>query len=207
MDMYRQAEALAASDPVSPGARLREIRQGKGMRLIDVAERAGVTKGFLSLAERGKTNVSVPVLMRICDALDVSPASLFEYPNAQVVRTGSATASQMGGVGVTDWLLTPEDERHLQVIHTQLIPRGGSGGGYRLDAASIFVYVLNGTLEIAIDGVGTTLGAGDCLTFGGTQAHDWHNPTDSDTDVLWVLTPPIPSGQLRRAMDGDRGNG
>lgn len=187
------------------GARLRRIRQDKDLSLAEVATRAGVTKGFLSLAERGRTNVSVPVLMRICEALGISPARLFEYPAATVVQTGTAVASEMGGLGVTDSLLTPETEEHIQVIHTTLEPHGGSGGGYRLDATSICVYVLSGALSISVDGRESLLGAGDCLTFGAQQMHDWHNPTDTQTAVLWMIVPPIPQENFRFTWGGAGG--
>lgn len=193
---------MADSGMGQAGARLREIRQEKGMSLVDVSTKAGVTKGFLSLAERGRTNVSVPVLMRICRALDISPAVLFEYPPASVVHKDSAAASEMGGFGVTDSLLTPDTEEHIQVIHTKLEPHGGSGGGYQLDATSICVYILKGALSIAVDGAETRLDVGDCLTFGARQTHDWHNPTDSDAEVLWMITPPIPREHFRFALSG-----
>ena len=54
------------------GPKLRQTRVAQGLSLTSVAELAGVTKGFLSLAERGKTRVSVPVLLKICDVLGVA---------------------------------------------------------------------------------------------------------------------------------------
>jgi transcriptional regulator with XRE-family HTH domain len=173
------------------GARLREIRQQRGMSLLDVAEKAEVTKGFLSLAERGRSNVSVPVLMRICNALEIGIADLFEYPREPVVRSGAGAPLEMGGHDVQELLLTPENERHVQVMLTRMRPHGGSGGAYRLDAISIFVYVLKGSLAITVDGTATT------------QLHDWHNPTDGESEVLWAIVPPIPHEQFRIGFRGD----
>lgn len=66
------------------GPRLREARLRRGLSLSDVAQAAGVTKGFLSLAERAKTQISVPTLLRICDALDIKLGSLFDYPRRRL---------------------------------------------------------------------------------------------------------------------------
>ena len=71
------------------GPRLREARLRRGLSLSDVAQAAGVTKGFLSLAERAKTQISVPTLLRICDALDIKLGSLFDYPSETVVGVGA----------------------------------------------------------------------------------------------------------------------
>ncbi|NBX24281.1 MAG: XRE family transcriptional regulator, partial [Microbacteriaceae bacterium] len=68
------------------GPQLRERRLARGLSVTAVAERAGVSKGFLSLAERGKTRVSVPVLLRICDVLGVTIGSLFTYPENPIVH-------------------------------------------------------------------------------------------------------------------------
>lgn len=188
---------------VRAGARLREIRQQRGLTLLDVAEKADVTKGFLSLAERGHTNVSVPVLIRICDALGIGIGNLFEHPVESMVRRGTGAPLEMGGFDVEETLLTPASERHMQVAHTRMRPNGGSGGVYTLDAESIFVYVLSGSFVITVDGTTTSLDAGDCLTFGATQPHDWHNPTDEDTEVIWVIAPPVATEQFRSGLRGE----
>ena len=81
-------------------------------------------------------------------------------------------------------------------------PRSGSGGAYTLDAVSIFVYVLAGSFVITVDGATSALNACDCLTFGATLLHEWHNPTDDDAEVLWVIAPPIATEQLRAVLRG-----
>ena len=81
-------------------------------------------------------------------------------------------------------------------------PRSGSGGPYTLDAVSIFVYVLAGSFVITVDGATSALNACDCLTFGATLLHEWHNPTDDDAEVLWVIAPPIATEQLRAVLRG-----
>ncbi|MFC9461440.1 helix-turn-helix domain-containing protein [Streptomyces sp. NPDC056983] len=78
MDNAASERSRSSSGMQLAGPRLREMRQDRGLTLAAVAESAGVTKGFLSLAERGKTQVSVPNLLRICEVLDVQPGSLFD---------------------------------------------------------------------------------------------------------------------------------
>jgi len=47
------------------------------MSMAEVAEQAGLTKGFVSKLERDLANVSVASLIRLCDALGISVGSLF----------------------------------------------------------------------------------------------------------------------------------
>jgi transcriptional regulator with XRE-family HTH domain len=184
------------------GPRLREIRLAQGLSLSDVASRAGVTKGFLSQAERGLTRVSVPTLLGICAALDTTIGALFDYPDETVV--GAGVPVQMGGLGVVEYLLTPADQEHLQSMRTLIAPGGGSGGSYRLDSEAVFAHVLRGTLEVTVDGVTRVLYAGDSTTYPARSDHAWVNPTDGETEVLFVFAPPLPGRRTGQSREPPR---
>lgn len=178
------------------GPRLREVRLNRGLSLADVAGKAGITKGFLSLAERGLTRVSVPKLLAVCAALDISIGSLFAsrgaLPAGAVVGRGSPL--QMGGIDITEYLLTAAGQPHLQVMRTELQPGGGSGGAYRLDTETVFAFVLAGSVTIVIDGDVRPLLAGESTSYPASALHEWCNPSDIDpAEVLWVFAPPLPS--------------
>jgi len=175
------------------GPQLRTVRLAQGLSVTSVAELAGVTKGFLSLAERGKTRVSVPVLLRICEVLDISIGSLFKYPQEPVVHGG--VPLYMGGVDLQEYLLTPIDEKNVQVMRTTMQPGGGSDGAYTLEAESIFVVVTQGQLFLDIEGEERVLETGDSTTFSARKSHNWHNPLDTESQVLWVISPPLPFEQ------------
>lgn len=173
------------------GPRLRAARVARGLTLAAVAEQAGISKGFLSLAERGLTRVSVPNLLAVCAALDISIGSLFAYPESTVVGRGSRL--QMGGIGIDEYLLTPADQPHLQVMRTRLRPGGGSGGAYRLDSDTVFALVLSGSLQITVDGELRTLTGGESTTYSARSLHEWANPSDVDSaEVIFVFAPPLP---------------
>ncbi|MGC0418793.1 helix-turn-helix domain-containing protein [Embleya sp. AB8] len=193
--------SASAADPVGRdtssrmsrvGPRLRELRLAQGLTLVQVAGAAGVTKGFLSLAERGKASVSVPTLLRICDAVGTSIAALFDYPDQDVVRSGIGAPLEMGGIGIEEFLLTPADETHVQVMRTVLSPGGGSGGAYALEAETVFAYMVRGSLELTVDGTVRRLGAGDSTTFSARLEHGWTNPGEVEAEVLWSIAPALP---------------
>ena len=196
-------ESVARSDSAGlegmerVGPRLREARLQRGLTLTAVAEQAGVTKGFLSLVERGKTRVSVPTLLRVCEVLAIPLGALFDYPESVVVANGAGARLEMGGLDITEYLLTPADEQHVQVMQTVLRPGGGSGGAYTLAAETVFVIVLRGHLALTVDGQPRLLHERDSTTFSARLPHSWENPGDTDAEVLWVIAPPLPSGNAR----------
>lgn len=59
------------------GARLKELRENKGLLQADVARRASVTKAYVSMLERGRrTNVSPVVAARLAQTLGVAIVDL-----------------------------------------------------------------------------------------------------------------------------------
>ena len=75
----RRAAAPAAPEPLwreAVGGALREERAEREQRLVDVADRAGVSVQYLSEVERGLKEPSSEVLAAVAGALDLSVAEL-----------------------------------------------------------------------------------------------------------------------------------
>jgi transcriptional regulator with XRE-family HTH domain len=177
------------------GAQLRAARLAACKSMAEVAEEAGLTKGFLSKLERDLANVSVASLMRLCDALGISVGSLFDPPKGEVVRAGERKPINFGGTaGMREYLLTPTGERRMQAILSDIEPGGGSGEeAYRLPADVEFVFILAGTVEIVVEGNLVTLAAGDAFTFPAGAAHSFR-AAGRPAQVLWVVSPALPDG-------------
>src|SRR5215218_1588084 len=148
------------------GSRLRAARQARGLTTQQVAEAAGVTKGFIAQIERDETSPSVATLLRMCDALGIEVGSLFASPRSDLVRVSDRTRIDFGGSGVTDWLLSPDPDVPLQVLYSEIEPGGGGGDEtYTLSADQEFVFVIAGALRVTVADVEHLLGPGDALTF------------------------------------------
>lgn len=55
-----------------------EARQSAGLTYADVADRCGLHRTAISLIERGERHMTLLVFLKICMALSLEPASLFE---------------------------------------------------------------------------------------------------------------------------------
>lgn len=61
------------------GRNIRVLREARGFKSKDVAEKAELTPGYYSRVENGLVKqVSVDVIMRIADAMSVPTAALFK---------------------------------------------------------------------------------------------------------------------------------
>jgi len=180
------------------GPRLRHAREAGRLSLSDVAQRADLTKGFLSRVERDEASPSVQSLLRICAAVGLEPSELFRMPGTTVVRAADRPKlAGLPGASVVDTLLTPPSERHLTVLESAVAP-GGSGGEqlYTLPSQTEVCFIVEGDVELDVEGERIRLGAGDAVTFGAAVPHTWRN-TDPEggARVLWILAPALPDPQ------------
>lgn len=60
------------------GMRIKEVRLSKNIKLVELAQSAGISKGLLSRVENGRTIPSLPVLFNIISAMKESPATFFD---------------------------------------------------------------------------------------------------------------------------------
>jgi transcriptional regulator with XRE-family HTH domain len=184
----------AVPDGTRIGARLKAARLAARKSMAEVADQAGLTKGFVSKLERDLANVSVASLIRLCEALDVSVGSLFEASIGEVVRRGTRPPINFGGSRIKEYLLTPSGEKRVQAILSDIEPGGGSGDEpYSLPADVEFVFVLAGQLQIAVAGEQITLEQGDAFTFPPSTQHTFGvDPSAGRAQVLWIFSPALP---------------
>ena len=176
------------------GAQLKAARLAARKSMAEVAEQAGLTKGFVSKLERDLANVSVASLIRLCDALNISVGSLFQAPTGEVIRRGAYPPINFGGRKMIEHLLTPSGEKRVQAILSDIEPGGGSGDDpYSLPADVEFVFILAGRLQVTVAGEQVTLEQGDAFTFPANTQHTFRaTPQAGRTQVLWLVSPALP---------------
>jgi transcriptional regulator with XRE-family HTH domain len=188
----------AVPDGTRIGAQLKAARLAARKTIAEVAEQSGLTKGFVSKLERDLANVSVASLIRLCEALDVSPGSLFQASIGEVVRRDAYPPINFGGSRVREYLLTPSGEKRMQAILSDIEPGGGSGDEpYSLPADVEFVFVLAGQLQLTVAGEQITLEQGDAYTFPASIQHTFGVPRAAgQARVLWVFSPALPDSGI-----------
>lgn len=61
------------------GVRIKALRKLQGWSQERLAEQAGISTQYVSNIERGKENPTLDLLLRLAEALRVSPAELFDF--------------------------------------------------------------------------------------------------------------------------------
>jgi transcriptional regulator with XRE-family HTH domain len=183
----------AGVDGPTLGARLRAARARHRLTLRTVAERSGLSRGFLSQVELGQVSPSFTSLTKIVDALGESLVELFQPPTTRtegVVRANERVEMTLPASGYLDEILTPSLQGRLLVLRSTILAGSDSGPAYHHDADEECVVILEGRLEVTVEGKVHDLGSGDALTFKSLRPHSWRNTGDEIAVAIWVITPP-----------------
>ncbi len=69
--------------------RLRQLRRVKGLSQEVLAFEAGLGRSYYWRVERGSINLTLETLVRLCNALNVDMAELFQKPETNKIRSGT----------------------------------------------------------------------------------------------------------------------
>jgi DNA-binding transcriptional MerR regulator/quercetin dioxygenase-like cupin family protein len=171
------------------GVRLRQLRIRRGLSLAQVAKAAGISVGFLSALERSHMSASVSTLRKLARFYKTNILEFFD-PAESSVRLVSPDKRKVleAGPGVRMELLAWGNtvmEPHL----FRIAPQSGSGESYHHEGEE-FLFILQGELQISLEGEVYHLQPGDSFYFESATPHSWKNLGHSETWVLWVNTPP-----------------
>ncbi|AUI53666.1 cupin domain-containing protein [Arthrobacter crystallopoietes] len=187
----REESPDAAS--ISPGPRIRRIRRSLDMTLQDMAEKTGLSEGFLSQAERRKANLSFSSLMRIAGALNVPMSALLAEESGEPEPRKplrQVLVDHPSGL-YRDRFVTPPDAKTLQVIEAVLEPGEGSRvAPYAHSGEEECLLVLEGHLELQSGQVVHQLHAGESALIDPGTPHSYRNPGRAAARWLWISALP-----------------
>jgi transcriptional regulator with XRE-family HTH domain len=183
------AGPASGTPPIGP--RLRALRLARNLTLEQVAQGAGVTKGFVSRVERDQASVSIAALLRICEVLQTPVGALFDSSPYALVAADAAPVIEFGASRVRQLVLTPSGVTDLRVVKLLLSPGANATGGVYTGARdTTFIHVVKGKLAFDLEGQQFELGEGDSLTFPGRTPHTYRNASGRDRcEALLVVAP------------------
>jgi transcriptional regulator with XRE-family HTH domain len=174
------------------GQKIREVRRGQNLTLSDVARMTGLTESLLSQIENSKANPSITTLLAISKALNTPAGSFFDTAEAKdspVIRKNDRRLSRTSNL-INYYLLTPSlEDSPIEVLYNEFQPGADTGDTIRHEGVECGI-VLEGKLEVTIDGTVYILNAGDSITINSDQPHKIRNISDKTSTAIWIDSPP-----------------
>jgi len=175
------------------GTRLRGIRESNGLSQRELARRAGVTNGTISLIEQNRTSPSVGSLKKVLDGIPMSLASFFasEAETGPQIFFAARELQEIAG-GDVSYRQVGQDlsDRALQVIHERYAPGADTGQTMLSHESEESGIVIEGELHVTVDSRQQVLGPGDAYYFDSRRPHRFRNIGDTPCVVVSACTPP-----------------
>ena len=176
------------------GEKIKACRLTSRMTLKQLAAKAGCTDAYLSKLERGRANPSIMILKRIASALQMKVVDFFLEPepdgNDVVLKEEERiNINFKSGEAKIQMLVRNIHNKRMQPFYTTIDPGGGSKGAYS-HVGEEFGIVLQGELEVNLNGRAYKVKKNESFYFSSQDSHSWLNPGKTKTVVIWVVSPP-----------------
>lgn len=174
------------------GRKLRELRVAKNLTQEELADRAELSKGFISQLERDLTSPSIATLVDILQCLGTTIHDFFsEEPEDQVVFHDEDYFEKEDTdlKTKTEWIIPNAQKNMMEPIRLTL----QAGGSTYLDVpheGEEFGYVLKGTVKLHIGSKTYTVRKGESFYFTPHSEHYIEAGKTSGATLIWVSTPP-----------------
>ena len=173
------------------GMRIRDLRNRNGLTQQELADRTELTKGFISLLERGQVSASIVTLMDLIECLGTTPSDFFEEAaEEQVVfqKDGFFEKIDENGTSV-QWIVPTAQKNRMEPI---LVSLKGLQKifEHKPHEGEEFGYILTGRIRIHLGEKVYNVGPGESFYFSSDCEHYIENPYRKDAEFIWVSTPP-----------------
>ncbi|TDT74894.1 XRE family transcriptional regulator [Litoreibacter halocynthiae] len=179
------------------GKRLQALRKARGLSQRELAYRAGLTNGTISLIEQNKTSPSVASLKSLLDAIPMSIAEFF----ANIEQEQQASyfyaadefieiAPQSDGATVSLRQLGQASQHALQLLDETYPPNADTGPEPLSHIGEEAGIVIQGEIEITVADQVKVLRVGEGYLFDSQLPHRFRNVSDSTCRIISACTPP-----------------
>lgn len=176
------------------GRRVRALRKQRRLTLADVSGRTGVSVGMLSMIEGGRSHPSIGTLHAIATSLGVPMAALFhtietaaaDGGEEAVVTRAEAQEVMRSGTGVERRVILCDPARGFELAENRYEPGTESATAPVHHEGHEFGFVLEGELEVTVDGRPYLVRAGDAVRIDSSRPHRFYNPGPHHARTLWV---------------------
>jgi mannose-6-phosphate isomerase-like protein (cupin superfamily) len=164
-----------------------------GLSQRELAKRAGVTNGLISLIEQNRVSPSVSSLKKVLDGIPMALADFFTMDLAgkpQVffrreeladIGTSSVELRLVGG------RLT---KRSMSVLHERYAPSADTGEEMLTHPGEEGGVIVKGKIELTVGGESQILGPGDAYYFKSSLPHRFRNIGREECEIVSASSPP-----------------
>jgi transcriptional regulator with XRE-family HTH domain len=176
------------------GARLRMVRDRCGLSQRELAKRAGVTNGTISLIEQNRVSPSISSLKKVLEGLPMTLADFFTFdgdPQTPKVFYQSQELPNLGTEKIRLLLVgTAHERRDIAILREHYETGADTGPDMLSHEGQEGGVVISGTVEVTVNDESRLLGPGDAYYFDSRLPHRFRNAGDTPCEIVSASSPP-----------------
>jgi len=166
-------------------SRLRQVRERRGLTIIEVAEQTGISKSTLSRLETGQRRPTLELLLPLAGVYRVPLDELVGAPDVGDPRV-RLKPRQINGRTVLPLTRNPNGIQAWKIV----IPTSQSTPKLRVHEGYEWLYVLTGRMRLIIGDGDTVLGVGEVAEFDTSEPHWFGSTGEEPAEVLSIFGRP-----------------
>ena len=173
------------------GTKLRDLRKQNGLTQQELADRAELTKGFISQLEQGQVTPSLVTLFDLIECLGTTPADFFKSSGAEKIVYGEKDFFEKveENGNSTTWIVPSAQGNRMEPVLVTLQPHTALTQDDPHDGEE-FGYVLSGRIALYRQETRFDVKAGESFYYEADKTHRIENPGSRPARFLWVSSPP-----------------
>lgn len=178
---------------IDVGAHLKAVRNMHGLSQRELAKRAGVTNGTISLIEQNRVSPSISSLRKVLSGIPMSLGEFFttDFSSTTKVFYGKEELTELGdGEVVLSLVAGQRRERAMSIMHEVYAPGADTGEDMLTHEGEEGGVVVRGRIEVTVGGSKQVLEPGEAYYFDSTLPHRFRNPGDEECVIISANTPP-----------------
>ncbi|MGL6071621.1 cupin domain-containing protein [Craterilacuibacter sp.] len=176
------------------GARLRMVRERLKLSQRELAKRAGVTNGTISLIEQNRVSPSISSLKKVLEGMPMTLADFFTFdaePKAPTVFYQADELPNLGNDAIKLLLVGTAYEKRDLAILRECYQAGADTGPDMLEhEGQEGGVIVSGRIELTVNGESRELGPGDAYYFDSRLPHRFRNLTGEQCEIVSANSPP-----------------
>ena len=173
------------------GTKLRDLRKQNGLTQQELADRAELTKGFISQLEQGQVTPSLATLLDLIECLGTTPSDFFRTDGAEKVVFGDKDwFEKIDEAGnSTVWIVPSAQSNQMEPVLVTIQPHASLPVDDPHNGEE-FGYVLSGRIALYRQETRLEVKTGESFYYEADKPHRIENPGSRPAKLLWVSTPP-----------------
>lgn len=173
------------------GNKIRDLRNRNGLTQQELADRAELTKGFISQLEHGQVSPSVVTLLDLIECLGSTASEFFkETEEEHVVYSKEGFFEKVDEAGNSiQWIVPTAQRYQMEPLLVVVQPHQSLDEDKPHDGEE-FGYLILGKLNLYLGDHVYRVKAGESFYYPAKRNHRIENPGNRPAKFIWVSTPP-----------------